>query len=277
MLDKNEVKDLKNFATQIRIELMKSIESIGVGHTGGSLSIADLLSVLYGKVMNVDPKNPQMEDRDWFVMSKGHAGPALYATLALKGFFPMEQLLTLNKPGTDLPSHCDWTKTKGIDMTTGSLGQGTSSAMGIAMGLRMNKKDSYVYLLTGDGESQEGQVWEAALFAAHWKLDNVIAFVDYNKQQIDGRTCEVCELGDLEQKYSAFGWHAQSVDGHDHEAIYDAIQKAKEVKGKPSMIVLNTIKGKGYSALEGNPGNHNGSVNKEVLDEAIKEFEAQFV
>ena len=277
MLTKSEVKELKNFATQIRIELMRTIESIGVGHTGGSLSIAELLSVLYGKVMKIDPKNPQWGERDWFVMSKGHAGPALYATLALKGFFPIEELLTLNKPGTNLPSHCDWTKTKGVDMTTGSLGQGTSSAMGIALGLKMDNKDSYVYLLTGDGESQEGQVWEAAMFAAHWKLDNVIGFVDYNKQQIDGRICEVCELGDLENKYRAFGWNAQSVDGHDVEAIESAIEKAKQVKGQPSMIVLDTIKGKGYSALEGTASNHNSPVSKEQLDEALREFEKQFV
>jgi transketolase len=277
VLTKNEVKELKNFATKIRIETMRTIESIGVGHTGGSLSIAEVLSVLYGKVMNVDPKNPQWEDRDWMVMSKGHAGPALYSTLGLKGYFPMEDLLTLNRPGTNFPSHCDWTKTKGIDMTTGSLGQGTSSAMGIALGLKMNGKKSNVFLLVGDGESQEGQVWEAALFAAHWKLDNVIAFVDYNKQQIDGRVSEVNDIGDIEDKYRAFGWHAQSVDGHDVEAIYNAIEKAKEATGRPSMIVLNTIKGKGYSALEGTPSNHNSSVSKEQLEEAIKEFEAQFV
>jgi transketolase len=277
VLDKNEARELKNFATKIRIEMMKSIESIGIGHHGGSLSAAEVLAVLYGKVMKIDPKNPQMEDRDWFVMSKGHAGPALYATLGLKGYFPLEEILTLNKPGTNYPSHCDWTKTKGIDMTTGSLGQGASSAMGIALGHKMNKKENYIYLLTGDGESQEGQIWEAAMFAAHWKLDNLIAFVDNNKQQIDGKVCEVCDIGDIAQKYTAFGWHAQSVDGHDVEAIEAAIEAAKSVKGKPSVIVLNTIKGKGYSGLEGNPGNHNGPVDKAMLEAMIKEFEAQLV
>ena len=201
MLTQEKTRQLQRFAKQIQMETMKTIASLGTGHVGGSLSIAEALAVLYGKQLRHDPAQPRWEDRDWLVVSKGHAGPAVYAALALRGFFPMEQLQTLNQPGTPLPSHCDRRRTLGIDITTGSLGQGASSAAGVATALKMNKKDSWVYLILGDGELDEGQVWEMALFAAHRKLDHLIALVDNNHFQIDGTNDEVCTLGDIADKF----------------------------------------------------------------------------
>lgn len=256
------VSELKEFATKIRIETIKEIATLGVGHIGGALSICDVLAVLYGGVMNVDPKNPCDENRDWLVVSKGHSGPALYATLALKGFFPMETLKTLNKPDTILPSHCD-RHAPGVDMTTGSLGQGSSLAMGIALGNKMSGKSNYTYLLLGDGECNEGQVWEAVMFANSKKLNNLIAFVDDNKQQLDGFTKDISNMEDFAAKFSAFGWYAQSIDGHDVEAISNAIKNAKENKNGPSVIVLNTIKAKGFKKWEGVQGNHNFNITME--------------
>ena len=238
-------KDLELFAKNIRIQVLKALGELGFGHLGGAMSAADVLGVLYGGVMNVDPKNPQWEDRDYFVMSKGHAGPALYAALALKGYFPVEQLLTINTNGTRLPSHPDRNSTTGVDMSTGSLGQGMSTAIGIAHGNKMLGKDNYTYLLLGDGESQEGQVWEGALYAPQHKLSHLIAFLDYNHQQLDGYTKDICDLGDMRQKFQDFGWYALEVDGHDVDAIYDAIALAKHQQEKPTMIVLQTQKGKG--------------------------------
>ena len=274
-MDQEKILELQKFAVQIRKETIRTIGHLGVGHVGGALSICDVLAVLYGGVMNVDPKEPKREDRDWLVVSKGHAGPAVYATLALRGFFPMEQLLTLNRPGTNLPSHCDMNRTPGIDMTTGSLGQGASSAMGIACGNRVKGLSNYTYLIMGDGESEEGQIWEAALFAGHRNLSNVIAFVDYNKAQIDGTIDEVCHLGDIARKYEEFGWYAQNVDGHDVSAICNAIANAKAQKEKPSLIVLNTIKGHGISLTEGQIGSHNRNLNAEQTQQALAELDAQ--
>ena len=268
-------RELKKFAAEIRITLLEELKARGFGHIGGSLSVGDVLAVLYGSVMRYRPEEPDWPDRDKLVCSKGHAGPAVYATLALKGFFPKEELLTLNKPGTNLPSHCDMNRTPGIDMTTGSLGQGTSSAVGIACGNRKKGLDNYTYLIIGDGESQEGQVWEDALFAAQHKLSHLIAFTDYNKCQIDGTISEVCELGDLAGKYEAFGWYAQSVDGHDVEQISEAIHKAKQQGERPSMIVLNTVKGKGVSLAEGKVGSHNMPVTREQMDQAMAELDSQ--
>lgn len=272
MLSESRIKELEVFATKIRIETIKEIGNLGFGHLGGAMSIVETLAVLYGEVMNIDPKNPRWEDRDWLVCSKGHAGPAIYATLALKGYFPMEELMTLNKPGTNLPSHCDRNKTIGIDMTTGSLGQGSSLAVGVALGNRMDGRKSTTYLILGDGEIQEGQVWEAALFAAHQKLDNLIAFVDYNKQQLDGYVSDICELGDVAGKFESFGWHAQDIDGANIKEIYEAIQKAKSTKGKPSVIVLNTVKGKGCCFIEGKVDNHHVTVSKEQMEQALAEL-----
>ena len=242
MLSQKEIKQLEKFATEIRLETLTEIKNLGFGHIGGAMSIVETLAVLYGKVMKINPKEPKWKDRDWLVVSKGHAGPAVYAALALKGYFPIEELMTLNKPKTNLPSHCDRNKTIGIDMTTGSLGQGMSTAIGIALGNRLGKKDNYAYLILGDGECDEGQVWEGALFAHHHKLDHLITFIDANKKQLDGYTKDINDLGDIGQKFASFGWHAQDVDGSDIAKIYEAIEKAKELKGQPSVIILDTIK-----------------------------------
>lgn len=270
------VNDVKRFAIEIRKETVKCIGKLGVGHIGGALSIVDLLAVLYSGEMNIDPQNPMKDDRDMLVVSKGHAGPAVYSTLALKGYFPMEMLDTLNRPGTNLPSHCDMNRTPGIDMTTGSLGQGASSAMGIACANRLKGYDNYTYLILGDGEIEEGQVWEAAIFANAKKLDKVIAFVDYNKCQIDDYVQELCAIGDIGKKFESFGWYAQYVeDGHDVEQIAAAIANAKAQNGKPSAIILSTIKGKGYSKIEGIIGSHNMQVDMTMVEEALAELEQQ--
>ncbi len=267
------VKEVKLFANDIRRETVKCIGHLGVGHIGGALSIVDVLAVLYSGVMNIDPKDPKKDDRDFLVCSKGHAGPAVYSTLALKGYFPMEMLSTLNVLGTNLPSHCDMNRTPGIDMTTGSLGQGASTAMGIACANRIKGYDNYTYLILGDGEINEGQVWEAALFANAKKLSHVIAFVDYNKLQLDGPTDTICPLLDIAAKFESFGWYGQDVDGHDVEAIAAAIEKAK-AQDRPSVIVLNTIKGYGYSKIENSPSNHNTTVSPQQMEEALAEIAA---
>lgn len=248
-MEKN--KDIRVFAEEIRVETLKEFAHLGFGHVGGAMSIIETLAVLYGSEMHIDPKNPGLETRDKFVMSKGHAGPSLYATLALKGYFPLENLMTLNQGGTTLPSHCDMLKTPGVDMTTGSLGQGISTAIGLALGDRlMGRKDCYTYLMLGDGECNEGQVWEGAMFAAHYKLDHLIAFVDLNKQQLDGKTDDVMYMGDMVEKFKAFGWNTVKVDGHNVDAIKDAIDAAKAQSGKPSMIILDTVKGHGCLLAE---------------------------
>jgi transketolase len=256
MLSQKEIKQLEKFATEIRLETLKEIKNLGFGHIGGAMSIVETLAVLYGKVMKINPKEPQWEDRDWLVVSKGHAGPAVYATLALKGYFPIEELMTLNKPKTNLPSHCDRNKTTGIDMTTGSLGQGMSTAIGIALGSRLGKRDSYTYLILGDGECDEGQVWEGALFAHHHKLDHLITFIDANKKQLDGYTKDINDLGDIGQKFASFGWYAQDINGADIAKILAAIEKAKEIKKQPSVIILDTIKGQGIKFVEETMANH---------------------
>jgi transketolase len=273
MINKERSKELEIFALKIRIETLKEIGGLGFGHIGGAMSIVDTLAVLYGGVMNIDPKDPNWEDRDWLVVSKGHAGPAVYAALALRGYFPLEELKTLNTPGTHFPSHCDRNLTIGIDMTTGSLGQGASLAVGVAFGNRMDSRSSTTYLVLGDGECQEGQVWEAAMFAAQHKLDNLIAFVDDNKQQLDGYTRNINDLIDVRLKFESFGWHAQRVDGSNVSDIYDAITTAKMEKGKPSVIVLDTVKGKGCTYAEGVLDNHHMVVSKEQSEEALKALE----
>ena len=267
------INEIKKFAIDIRRETIKCIGNLGVGHIGGALSIADVLAVLYSGVMNVDPENPGKDDRDMLVVSKGHAGPAVYATLALKGYFPMEMLDTLNRPGTNLPSHCDMNRTPGIDMTTGSLGQGASSAMGIACGNRLKGYDNYTYLIIGDGEAEEGQVWEAAIFAHAKKLTKVIAFVDYNKCQIDDYVENLCAMGDIAAKFESFGWYAQNVEnGNDVEQILTAVNHAKAQDERPSAIILNTVKGKVYSKIEGSLGSHNMPVSAEMVEEALTEL-----
>ena len=265
--------NLEQIAREIRILTVKCIASLGSGHIGGSMSIVDVLTALYYKEMNVDPKNPLMEGRDRLVVSKGHAGPAVYATLAHKGYFPESELYTLNKYGTNLPSHCDMNKTPGVDMTTGSLGQGISCALGLALGSKIKNDNATIYAIIGDGESQEGQVWEAAFFAGHKKLDNLIVFLDYNKMQLDGTLEEVNDSGNMYDKFKSFGFDTYSIDGHNIDEIIATIEKAKTVKGMPHMIVLNTIKGKGVSFAEAAKANsHSMPISKEALEEAIKEL-----
>lgn len=265
---------MQDHSKEIRRLTVECIGSIGVGHIGGSLSLAELLSVLYFDKMNIDPKNPKMEGRDRLVVSKGHAGPAVYATLAARGFFPVEQLKTLNRLGTNLPSHCDMNKTPGVDMTAGSLGQGFSCSVGVAIASKIKKDGATIYAIIGDGESQEGQIWEASMLAAHKKLDNLIAFTDWNKMQIDGANDDVCSLGDLEAKWKAFGWDTVRINGHDCQAISDAIDRAKTVKGKPHMILMDTIKGRGVSFIEAaGVGNHSMPLTPDDVKRALAELQ----
>lgn len=264
--------DLKEKCTDIRVDIMRCIGSIGVGHIGGSLSIVEILVSLYYKHMNINPSNPKMEGRDRLVVSKGHAGPAVYSILADKGFFPKEELLTLNKSGTNLPSHCDMNKTIGIDMTTGSLGQGFSCAVGVALGSKIKGDGAYIYTIIGDGESQEGQIWEAAMFASHKKLNNLIAFTDYNKMQIDGLVEDINGIAPLDKKWESFGWNTVVIDGHDLNAIDDAIKNAK-ASDKPTMIIANTVKGKGVSFVEAKGvGCHSMPISEEQVATAIAEL-----
>lgn len=274
-MNHNEMKELAIFAKEIQIETIKAITEFGMGHVGGALSMAHCLAVLYGKQMKIDSNNPYWEERDWFVLSKGHCGPALYATLALKGFFSKEELKTINRPGTNLPSHCDRNKTPGIDMTTGSLGQGGSCAAGIAQGHKISGRNNYTYLMMGDGECQEGQVWEMALFAAHQQLDHLIAFVDRNKLQLDGFVEDINALGDLKQKFTDFNWHTQEVNGHDVAAINQAIENAKANRNSPSMIILDTIKGEGWSEIANKTNCHSMSLTIEDSKRAIAEMQEE--
>lgn len=257
----------------IRYLVMDEIGKLGVGHLGGSMSVIEALVVIYYNHMRIDPADPQKEGRDRFVLSKGHAGPALYAVLAEKGFFPLEWLDTLNRPGTRLPSHADMNRTPGVDMTTGSLGQGFSCSVGIALGSLLRDDGANIYTIIGDGESDEGLIWEAAMYAGHKKLDNLIAFTDYNRMQLDGPTTKVNSLEPLEDKWRAFGWNVQRVDGHDVEAIDTATRFAKLQSEKPSMIILETLKGKGVSFLEATYlNNHNVVLSAEQHAQALMEL-----
>jgi transketolase len=264
---------MRRLSANIRIETVKALRQASFGHIGGSASIADVLAVLYGGVMNIRADDPKWEDRDWLVVSKGHAGPGVYAALALKDYFPMDWLGSVNKPGTQLPSHCDMKRTPGIDMTTGSLGQGLSAAIGIALGNRIKGKNSYTYCILGDGELNEGQVWEGIQTAVHLKLDQLIAFVDWNKKQLDGTLEDINYPGDIEEKFRAFGFGTQTVKGYDVEAIYHGIQSTKSIKGKPSVIILDTYKGLGVSFAERAAFNHYMVIDEEMEKEAIDVIE----
>lgn len=274
-MEQQKIIEMKLLATKIRLESILSMGSFGSGHVGGVLSVADLVAVLYGEVLHYNPLDPLMEDRDRVILSKGHCGPVLYAALALKGFFPKKLLSTLNRNNTTLPSHCNMHDTPGIDMSTGSLGQGASLAAGLALGLKLRNIPRYAYLILGDGECDEGQVWEMALFAAQQKLDNLIAFVDLNHQQLDGYTDDICALGDVRKKFEDFGWHTVQINGHDPAAIYDAIQNAKLETGHPSMIVLDTVKGKGWSVTEGKTNVHHMTITQEQMKTARVELGEQ--
>lgn len=268
--------NMKAICKDIRCDIMQCIGHLGVGHIGGCLSLVEVLASLYFEHMNIDPKNPKMPGRDRLVCSKGHAGPAVYATLANRGYFDKSELLTLNQGGTHLPSHCDMNLTTGIDMTTGSLGQGFSCAMGVALAGKLENDGATIYTIIGDGESQEGQIWEAAMFASAKKLDNLIAFTDYNKLQIDGPVSEVVGLEPLSAKWSAFGWNVIEVaDGNDSAQVSEGIAKAKALlgKGKPTMVILNTKKGKGVSFIEEKgAGNHNMNISEDDARRAIAEI-----
>lgn len=276
MMKEQELRELKVFSAKIRLEVLKMLKWRTYGHLGGSMSMVELLSVLYGKQMKYDPEKPDWEDRDYLVLSKGHSGPGIYATLALLGYFDKEKLYTLNEGGTTLPSHPDRTKTPGIDATTGSLGQGTSVAAGLGLAFKKENKDNYVYLITGDGELNEGQCWEAFQFIAHQKLNNVIVFIDENKRQLDGFTKDIINPFDLAEKMRAFGFCTKRVKGDDEEAINAAIEEMKQVKDQAVCIVLDTIKGQGIPYFEELLDNHSvkfGAADNQAADEAIAKLE----
>ncbi len=276
MISQERVKELELFAKEIRKKTLLEIATLGIGHVGGSMSIVEVMACLYGEMMRIDPDNPKWENRDRFVLSKGHAGPAMYAALALKGYFPEDELLTLNKPTTNLPSHTDHNKTPGVDMTTGSLGQGASSAVGIALACKLKGLDSYTYCLVGDGECNEGQVWEALMFAANYNLDKFILLVDKNAKQLDGFTDDCMSLGDLKGKIEKFGFDVIELqDGHDIAAICNAIERAKSVEHQPSAIILNTIKAKDVPAANRVPNNHNMVLSMADYEEACAYLDGQ--
>lgn len=268
-----DTKRIKELAAQIRLETLKVIHSRGFGHVGGSMDLAELMAVLYGEVMRYDPKNPRWEDRDWLVLSKGHAGPVAYATFGLMGFYSLEEAYTLNQPHTRFPSHTDRKLTQGVDLTTGSLGQGASSAAGAALGNRLDGRKNRVFCVIGDGEADEGQVWEAFHFAYAHKLDNLVYIIDNNGYQLDGKTADILDHGSLAKKAAGFGLYTQEIDGHDVEAIYNALQNAFAAEGVPSCIVLDTIKGKGATFAEPKR-EHSSQPSEEQWQEAIAAAEA---
>jgi transketolase len=259
-------------ARKIRVDIIKMTHAAGSGHPGGALSSADIIAVLYFNILNHDPKNPCCEDRDIFVLSKGHSCPALYSALARSGYFPVEELMTLRKLGSRLQGHPHCNALDCLEASTGSLGQGLSVAIGAALGLRLDKKDSRVYCLMGDGEQQEGQIWEAAMSASHYKLDNLCGIVDRNRLQIDGFTKDIMDYEPLEKKYESFGWHVISVDGHDISALISAFEEAKEIKGKPTVIIADTIKGKGVSFMENIAIWHGQAPNDEEIKKALNDL-----
>ena len=240
-MDNNKILELKRLANSIRFGIIEGVYNAACGHPGGSLSIADVLTYLYFEEMNIDPKNPKWDDRDRFVLSKGHTAPALYATLAERGFFEKEELKTLRKTHSRLQGHPDMKGIPGVDMSTGSLGLGISAACGMALSAKVNNKDYRVYTVVGDGESEEGQVWEAAMFAAHYKLDNLVCVIDWNGLQIDGPIAEVMNPTPHDKKFEAFGWHVISINGHDFGEIAAAFAEARTVKGKPTAIIAKTV------------------------------------
>lgn len=271
-MDTSEKKQLQILACKVRMGAIEGVFNAKSGHPGGSLSAADLFTYLYFKEMNIDPKNPKAEDRDRFVLSKGHCAPGLYATLALRGYFSMDELKKLRHIGAMLQGHPDMKGTPGIDMSSGSLGQGVSAACGMALAAKMDGKDYRVYSILGDGEIEEGQVWEAAMFAAHHKLDNLCLIVDNNGLQIDGPVSEVGGPEPIDEKYRAFGFDVQIIDGHDFDAMEAAFSHAKTVKGKPSVIIAKTIKGKDVSYMENAVNWHGAAPNAEQYEIAMNDL-----
>ena len=273
-MEQNRITELKEIARKVRVGIIEAVHSAASGHPGGSLSIADVMTYLYFEEMNVDPKNAADPMRDRLVLSKGHCSPALYSALAHKGFFPVEDLKTFRKSDSYLQGHPDLKKVPGVDMSSGSLGQGLSVACGMALSAKLDNVDRRVYAVLGDGESEEGQIWEAAMFASHYKLDNLCAVLDWNGLQIDGPVAEVIGPAPFDTKFEAFGWNVIMIDGHDFEAIESAFNAAKAVKGKPTMIVAKTVKGKGVSFMEDQVGWHGSAPNKEQYEVAMKDLEA---
>lgn len=271
-LEEQKIATLRITANTIRQEIVKMVAGASSGHPGGSLSAADILTVLYFHEMNIDANNPNDPDRDRFVLSKGHASPVLYGALAEKGYFPKEELSTFRKLNSRLQGHPSKKALPGVDMSTGSLGQGLSAASGMALAGKLDKKDYRVFVMLGDGEIQEGMIWEAAMSTAHFKLDNLTAFLDYNRLQIDGTIDEVMNPDPVDEKFRAFNWHVITIDGHDYQQIVDAIAEAKATKGKPTIIIAKTIKGKGVSYMENQVGWHGTAPNEEQLQQAIKEL-----
>ena len=269
-----EKKQLQITACKVRMGIVESTHSAKCGHPGGSLSAADMFTYLYFKELNVDPANPKWEDRDRFVLSKGHTAPGLYSALAHRGFFPVEDLKTLRHTGCYLQGHPNMNYVPGVDMSTGSLGQGISCAAGMALGLKHQGKNCRVYTLLGDGEIQEGQVWEACMFAAHYKLDNFVAIVDNNGLQIDGSIADVMSPYPIVGKLEAFGFHVEAIDGHDYDQIEAALNKAKTIKGQPTAIVMKTTKGKNVSYMENNAGWHGKAPNDAEYEQAMNELKA---
>lgn len=274
-MDRAKKQQLAKIAAQIRVNILDATHAAGSGHPGGSLSIADIMAYLYFEEMNVDPADPQKPDRDRFVLSKGHTAPALYGTLVEKGFFPREALLTLRKIDSFLQGHPDMKHTPGVDMSTGSLGLGISAACGMALAAKLDGRDWRTYTMVGDGESEEGQVWEALMFAAHYKLDNLLVMIDWNGLQIDGSVAEIMNPTPHDKKLEAFGFHVILADGHDFDEIEKAFEKAKTVKGKPTAIVFKTVKGKGVSFMEDRVGWHGVAPNDEQHDLAVSEIKAK--
>ncbi len=267
------IEELKKIAKKLRRHVITMIATAGSGHPGGSLSAADIITALYFKVMHHDPKNPNWQDRDRFVLSKGHAAPILYAALAECGYFPVEELLTLRKLNSRLQGHPDRNLTPGVEMSAGALGQGLSFGIGIALAGKLDSRNYRVYVLLGDGECDEGQIWEAAAAAAHFKVDNLVAIIDYNKQQLDGYCCDIMNLEPLADKWRAFGWEVLEIDGHDFQQILTAFDKAREVKGKPTAIIAHTVKGKGVSFMENNIEFHGKAPTPQEAERALKELE----
>ena len=267
-----DISFLKEKAKEIRKSIVSMITEAKSGHPGGSLSATDILTALYFSEMNIDPANPKMEGRDRFILSKGHAAPAIYATLAERGYFSKDELLTLRKFGSRLQGHPDMKKLPGIEISTGSLGQGLSVANGMALNAKIFNENYRTYIVLGDGEVQEGQIWEAAMTAAHYKLDNLCAFLDSNNLQIDGNVTEIMGVEPLDKKWEAFGWNVIKIDGHNFEEILSALEKAKECKDKPTMILAKTVKGKGVSFMENVCGFHGVAPTDEELEKALAEL-----
>ena len=273
-MDNSTKKALQQAALKIRLGILEEVFSASSGHPGGSLSIADILSYLFFKEMRIDPKNPQWEDRDRFVLSKGHTAPALYAALANRGYFEVSELKAFRNASSFLQGHPDMKHTPGVDMTTGSLGLGISAACGMALSGKISDKDYRVYAVLGDGETEEGQVWEAAMFAAHYKLDNLCIFVDFNGLQIDGPIVDVIDPTPLDKKFEAFNWNVVTADAHDFDSIEAAVEAAKACKGKPTAIIAKSTKGKGVSFMENQVGWHGKAPSAEEYEKAVAELTA---